>query len=683
MNPVHVFISEPESTFRRKKSSDYEELNQAFGELGLSCQWVPITPTQFISPIEAALAEKAVVLNLINGDQVQGLSELTMVRALEKRGVPFFGADRLFLSLTNSPVRLKARLSAGDVPLPRWTFLMNDGDVSSPLISFPGILKPEILIDRDGCERGLWVQDQETLWSIWRRLSTRPKYESVFSGALIEEFLDGPIFSVLIIGDWTGPLQIFPFIECLDPSPGPGPFIGSPSWNEEKGEEGKTSANGDAPLRYGPLLSASTAEVTALARHAYMALGGVGYGRVTVGREAATGRLTVLEVKANGRLSPHPHLSILGAVAAGHGPSFASLLGALLENARQRIRLRNLSVFIPCHDPRDNDCAGYCDSEFQSELNGAAAELGLQTNWRRIYLEGGEPDQYQASPPPDIVLNLCDGDDRTSPGLTVVEHLYAQKALFTGADASFYLLSTAKTVMKERLRAASVDTPDWVAWTGDDDSFFEAAAARLGYPYLLKPDVSAMSSGIERQSLVADPASARRQLNRLRDEGVHGVTLEAGLFAEAYVAGREFTVLIAGETDGPETLLVFNPLEYSFNEALAEEERFLFYERRYECDAPPECEPRYRYRSPTGPAAAKARSAARAAYEAMGGCGYARVDTRMDRNGVVFVLEVNANCGLGGDPLACSMGAILHNSRTTFPEFLARILSLAVRARRR
>ena len=37
------------------------------------------------------------------------------------------------------------------------------------------------------------------------------------------------------------------------------------------------------------------------------------------------------------------------------------------------------------------------------------------------------------------------------------------------------------------------------------------------------------------------------------------------------------------------------------------------------------------------------------AYRALSGCGYARVDVRMDDAGRLYVLEVNANCGLSSD----------------------------------
>jgi D-alanine-D-alanine ligase len=62
------------------------------------------------------------------------------------------------------------------------------------------------------------------------------------------------------------------------------------------------------------------------------------------------------------------------------------------------------------------------------------------------------------------------------------------------------------------------------------------------------------------------------------------------------------------------------------------------------------------------------------AYQAVHGKGYARVDLRMDRaTGELFVLEVNANCGLSEDDQT-STGCILKISGMKLSELLEMIL---------
>jgi D-alanine-D-alanine ligase len=60
---------------------------------------------------------------------------------------------------------------------------------------------------------------------------------------------------------------------------------------------------------------------------------------------------------------------------------------------------------------------------------------------------------------------------------------------------------------------------------------------------------------------------------------------------------------------------------------------------------------------------------------AVRGRGYARVDLRMDRgSGELFVLEVNANCGLSEDDQT-STGCILKLAGMTLAELLRTILN--------
>ena len=69
----------------------------------------------------------------------------------------------------------------------------------------------------------------------------------------------------------------------------------------------------------------------------------------------------------------------------------------------------------------------------------------------------------------------------------------------------------------------------------------------------------------------------------------------------------------------------------------------------------------------------------KAAYIAVKGCGYARVDVRMDRaSGELFVLEVNANCGLSEDDQT-STGCILKLAGMTLADLLGSILEDASR----
>jgi D-alanine-D-alanine ligase len=64
------------------------------------------------------------------------------------------------------------------------------------------------------------------------------------------------------------------------------------------------------------------------------------------------------------------------------------------------------------------------------------------------------------------------------------------------------------------------------------------------------------------------------------------------------------------------------------------------------------------------------------AFVACKGCGYTRADVRMDtKTGQMYVLEVNAQCGLSEDENYTSIGAILRFSNSTFTTLVAEIIN--------
>jgi D-alanine-D-alanine ligase len=67
------------------------------------------------------------------------------------------------------------------------------------------------------------------------------------------------------------------------------------------------------------------------------------------------------------------------------------------------------------------------------------------------------------------------------------------------------------------------------------------------------------------------------------------------------------------------------------------------------------------------------------AYLSVEGTGYTRIDIRMDKTtGELYVLEVNAQCGLSKDEDQTSIGAILRVSGKTFTDLVVEVLDDAL-----
>ena len=148
--------------------------------------------------------------------------------------------------------------------------------------------------------------------------------------------------------------------------------------------------------------------------------------------------------------------------------------------------------------------------------------------------------------------------------------------------------------------------------------------------------------------------------------------------AERFIEGREFTVLVVEDSAEPMGLWVLPPGERVFDKRVPARERFLAYERYWglpEASRPiPADEPYYWYAMAPAELQPELANLARRAMRAVGGCGYGRVDIRLDeRSGLIHVLEVNAQCGLSSDD-SSTVGSMLRLSGVSVVDLIARVL---------
>jgi D-alanine-D-alanine ligase-like ATP-grasp enzyme len=337
--------------------------------------------------------------------------------------------------------------------------------------------------------------------------------------------------------------------------------------------------------------------------------------------------------------------------------------------------------------PSGPESITYGTPEFKTEVAGWMSSLGAEHTWVEVTPETCASEiaraQDEARRRPVVVFNLCDGLEVDGyPGIGTVKALEASGLPFTGADIAFYELTTPKTRMKDRLLERGVSTSPFVVIR--NPALDGARAGReLGYPLIVKPDVSAASFGISIKSVVQDEASCIAQAGVALAGAGDQENYYEGVFAERFIPGREFTVLCASDQAAERGVFVYPPVERVFHPALPAHERLLSYDRyweKYETEeALPDRVPIYRYdRAPVEWAEALI-TLARAAYVALGGTGYGRVDIRRDsRTGEFLALEANCNCGLSTDG-ETSVSWILRLSGESMPKLLDRVFTDAVR----
>ncbi|MEO6233079.1 MAG: hypothetical protein ABJB11_17085 [Ferruginibacter sp.] len=281
-----------------------------------------------------------------------------------------------------------------------------------------------------------------------------------------------------------------------------------------------------------------------------------------------------------------------------------------------------------------------------------------------------------------IVFNLCDGDEiNGTPGISVVKLLNQSGLIYTGADEFFYEITTSKIPMKRAFDEAYVATAKWEA-IKDPGQKIDGIFERLGWPIIIKPSVSGGSMGLGIKNVVHNEDELTEMIKKMF-EGYRGWNLATdGLIAESFIAGNEYTTLIVGAYNRPEFAFIYNPIERIFHSSLPDEEKILSFDRLweiYEEETPmPQEENFYEYEAPPSSLIEEIKKLSWDAFVATKGTGYTRVDLRRDKvSGKLFVLEVNAQCGLSEDEDYTSIGAILRLSNKTFTELVKEIINTA------
>jgi D-alanine-D-alanine ligase len=233
--------------------------------------------------------------------------------------------------------------------------------------------------------------------------------------------------------------------------------------------------------------------------------------------------------------------------------------------------------------------------------------------------------------------------------------------------------------MKMAFDEAGVSHAKWEIIDGSEDSI-KGICKRLGAPLIIKPAVSGGSMGVSIKNVVYTDDELLDRVKEIQ-KGYRGWNLLAdGLFVEQFIAGPEFTSFIVGSSSDLANCFVYPPVERIFHESLPEEEKFLSFDRLweiYEDEKPmPGNDNFYSYQKPDSSLVKKIEKLSLQAYKAVGGTGYGRLDIRMDRNsGKLYMLEVNAQCGLSEDEDYTSIGAILRYAEKSFSGMVKNIIT--------
>jgi D-alanine-D-alanine ligase len=214
---------------------------------------------------------------------------------------------------------------------------------------------------------------------------------------------------------------------------------------------------------------------------------------------------------------------------------------------------------------------------------------------------------------------------------------------YTGVRTEAFFMTSNKLLTKEKLRCASIPTPEWtpVEDSGDLKPPFPP-------PYIVKSVWEHASIGLTGASVAHDGQSLAEELRR-RGRGGMG----RSLYVEAFIEGREFNLsVLEGEPGrGPNEPHVLPPAEIEFIAYPEGKPRIVDYAAKWEDQSVEYRDTQRRFDFPDRDAELleSLRRNALACWRLFGLCGYARVDFRVDSSGQPWVLEINANPCLSPD----------------------------------
>ncbi len=332
-------------------SQSIQEYSSTFTALNLDWIWQPVTPDNFRSVIDMIEMEDCdkppVILNLCDGDEINGTPGISVLKYLQQKKMIFTGANEYFYAITTSKIVMKEAFDKSGIPTPAWRMLTEDPASAVGIfqaLGTPVIVKPAVSGGSMGVGIRSVVSTPEALAEQVRLLFEGYRGWSLSAGGIIaESYINGPEFTTFIIGDADKPNKriIYPPVErVFHPSlPEQEKFLSFDRLWETYDEE--TPLPGDEPFyTYHAPDASLVASINRISWDAYVAVGGKGYGRIDLRMDKATGQISVLEVNAQCGISDDEDYTSIGAILRLSGNTFSGAVAAILDNAISRAKIK-------------------------------------------------------------------------------------------------------------------------------------------------------------------------------------------------------------------------------------------------------------------------------------------------------------------------------------------------------
>jgi D-alanine-D-alanine ligase len=268
----------------------------------------------------------------------------------------------------------------------------------------------------------------------------------------------------------------------------------------------------------------------------------------------------------------------------------------------------------------------------------------------------------------DVVFNLCDGleDDLDFVEFQVLRDIEKTSIPFTGNSLRTVKLCNDKRKIKQVLVKKGILTPNFQVFKSAEQKL----RSDMKFPLIVKPVCADAAVGIYADSVVNNEKQLRQRVKRVLVRH----NQPAALVSE-YIEGRDLTIPVLGK----KKVIVLDPTELKYLRSFRNKPNILSYAAKWHKGRPVYKDSitlvknaRNRFSKEE---LEKIKSVADATYRAVGCSGYATVDARLDKDGTVFVIEINPNCWIG--PRSDTALSLKKNYGIGYPEMIDKIVRIA------
>ena len=202
-----------------------EEYTRVFEQLDLPWKWQPVSLETYKTIVQEIAHERAkgiyfpVVLNLCDGDEINGAPGVSVIKAMDAKQLVYTGANDYFYDITTSKIPMKEAFDIAGVPTPKWEAIRtNEVNVQEVIenLGSPVIVKPAV----SGGSLGVGVKNvvenaADLKIQLAKMFEGYRGWNLASDGILAEAFIEGPEYTVMIVGSHTHPeyAKIYPPIE--------------------------------------------------------------------------------------------------------------------------------------------------------------------------------------------------------------------------------------------------------------------------------------------------------------------------------------------------------------------------------------------------------------------------------------------------------------------------------------